>query len=230
MPGDSEAASAPTAVPRDHACASCGYLMGPAGSRTCSECGRVATDEDVGQATRRRVYLEATLVPTVGAWLVATVGVMSLLGHAPITVGYAICALVHVGVLGAAFGRWGSRIAADRVLHLATLRSGWALHVPLLAGIAALEFMEANRWRYMLGSPRQGNLALPDAIGIGAPLLVLLGIVLQRVAARRAYRIAGVTEIAHERTTPLLRRAWLYPPLFASAIITIGYVLHVLTR
>ncbi|OAB60058.1 hypothetical protein AY599_02925 [Leptolyngbya valderiana BDU 20041] len=229
MPEPLPATTGP-AVPPDHVCAACGYLMGPSGSRTCSECGRVATDEDLTQSLRRRVYVEATLVPTVAAWLVATVGAMSLLGYAPITIGYAIFALLHAGVMAAVVGHWGSRMTADRVMHIATLRSGWVLHVPLLAGIAALEFMEANRWRFMLGSPRQGNLALPDAIGIGAPLLVLLGIVLHRAMARRAHRIAGITEFACERTTPLVQRGWLYPPLFASALIAIGYVLHVLTR
>lgn len=217
-------------VPPDHTCAACGYLMGPAGGRTCPECGRVATDEDLTQSLRRRVYVEATLVPTVAAWLVATICGMSLLGYAPITVGYALFALLHVGIMAAVIGRWGSRGVFDRVMHVATLRSGWVLHVPLLAGIGSLEFMEANRWQYMFGSPRQGNLAIPDAIGIGAPLLVVLGIILHRAVAQRAYRIAGVTEFACERTTPLVQRGWLYPPLLASALIAIGYVLHVLTR
>lgn len=229
MPGPLPQTTGP-AVPPDHACAACGYLMGPSGSRTCSECGRVATDEDLTQSLRRRVYVEATLVPTVAAWLVAIIAAGPLLGHAAFSVGYAIFASIHVGIMAAALGRWGSSVVADRVMHIATLRSAWVLHAPLLAGIAALELMEANRWRFMLGSPRQGNLALPDAIGIGAPLLVLLGIALHRAMTRRAHRIAGITEFARERTTPFVQRGWLYPPLFASALIAIGYVLHVLTR
>jgi len=230
MPGDTDTASAPTAVPPDHACAACGYLMGPAGGRTCSECGRVATEEDLKEATRRRLYLEATLLPTAVLSAAVPIAGVALLGQAPYACAYAILASLHVGIIAAALGRWGSRIVADRVVHVATLRSAWALHVPLLAGIAALAYMEDRRWLFVFGAPRHDVLAWPDALGMGAPLLVLLGVFLHRMAARRAYRIAGVGELARERTTPLVRRAWLYPPLFVSALIAIGYVLHVLTR
>lgn len=218
------------AVPPDHACAACGYLMGSAGGRTCSECGRVATDEDVFEAVRRRVYVQATAVPTAIACLAASIGVVMLMGIAAFAGSYAVLAAVHLSTMSAFVAHGGGPAIRDRALMLVAVRSGWVLHVPLLAGVAALEFMEANRWQFMLGSPRQGNLALPDAIGIGAPLLVLPGIALHRAAARRASRIAGITEFARERTTQLVQRGWLYPPLFASALIAIGYVLHVLTR
>ncbi|MFI4915505.1 MAG: hypothetical protein ACIAS6_03225 [Phycisphaerales bacterium JB060] len=218
------------AVPPDHACAACGYLMGPAGGPRCPECGRVATDEDVTQATRRGVYLEATLRSTAATHLALPMIAVAMMGLAMFTAAYALYASLHVGIMAAILGRVPSQATADRVLHMATLRSAWVLHAPLLVGVAALEYMEHRRWAFMFASPRQGNLALPDLIGIGAPLLVLLGVALHRLAARRAYRIAGVTEWAGERTSPAVRRGWVYPPLAIASLIAIGYVLVIATN
>jgi hypothetical protein len=217
-------------IPHGHHCAACGYHMGPAGGRTCPECGRVQTDEDVGEALRRRVYLEATLISTGATHLALPIIAVALSGFALFTAVYAFVAAMHVGIMAAILGRVPSRAAPDRALHVATLRSAWVLHAPMLAGVSALEFMERQRWAFAYGNPRQNSLALPDAIGVGAPLLVLLGLVLFRLMARRAYRIAGVTELARERNTPAARRGWIYPPLLVSGFIAIGYVLNLATR
>lgn len=217
-------------IPHDHHCAACGYHMGPAGGRTCPECGRVQTDEDVGEALRRRVYLEATLISTVATHLALPIIAMAPSGVALFTAVYAFVATMHVGIMAAIAGRAGSRATADRVMHMATLRSALVLHAPMLVGVAALEFMERQRWAFAFGNPRQNSLALPDVIGVGAPLLVVLGLALCRLAARRSYRIAGVTELAKERNTPAARRGWIYPPLLVSGFIAIGYVLNLATR
>lgn len=234
MPGDAVTspapAPAPVPVPDDHDCAACGYPLGTVGGRTCPECGRVATDEDVREAMRRRVCLEATLVSTVALALAVPLASLLLLGAAPFTAAYALFASIHVGVLSAMMGRLGSRAIADRVMRFAALRSGWVLHAPLLAGIGALEYFEHRRWWVILGYSRGYAFTLPDAIGLGAPLFVLLGIALHRLAARRANRIAGIQHWARERATPQTVRGWLYPPLAVSGLISIGYVLLNLTR
>jgi hypothetical protein len=190
----------------------------------------VQTGEDLTESVRRRVYVEATLLPTVLVAAAVPVGSVALLGLAPFTAAYAIFASVHAGVLAAIGGRLGSRVTADRATHLAALRSAWALHAPLLVGVAALEYLETRRWAFMAGVPRQGALALPDLIGVGAPLLALAGVVLHRAAAGRAFRLAGVTEMARERRGPLRGRGWMEPPLVVAALIAIGYVFNVATR
>lgn len=236
MPGDAATSPAPATapvpvpVPEDHACAACGYPMGTVGGRTCPECGRVATDEDVREATRRRVYLEATLVPTTAFTVAVPFASVLLLGAAPFTAAYAILASIHVSIQSAMMGRLGGRAIADRVMLSASVRSGWVLHAPLLAGIGALEYFEHRRWWVILGYSRGYAFTLPDAIGLGAPLFVLLGIALHRLAARRAHRIAGVQHWARERATPRAVRGWIYPPLAVSGLIAVGYVLLNLTR
>lgn len=217
-------------IPHDHHCAACGYHMGPAGGRTCPECGRPATDEDLSEAVRRRVYLEATLFSTVATHLALPISAVAFMGLALFTAAYGLAACFHIGIMASILGRVPSQATPDRALHVATLRSAWVLHAPMLAGIAALEYMESRRWVFAYGNPRQNSLALPDAIGIGAPLLVLLGLALFRVMARRSYRIAGVTELAKERNTPATRRGWIYPPLLMSGFIAVGYVLAIATR
>lgn len=230
MSGSAETTSHPVPVPADHACAACGYLMGPAGGRTCPECGRVATDEDVLEATRRRVYLEATLVPMLAVCTAMPGALVLLLVLAPFTSAYGFFAFIHLLIQIALLGRLGSHAVADRVLHIAMLRSGLVLHAPLLVGIGALEYFEHRRPWVSFGNSVYSAFALPDAIGIGAPLLALLGFALHRPAARRAYRIAGVGQWARERRTPLTDRGWLYPPLVVSAMIAVSYVLLNLTR
>lgn len=61
-------------------------------------------------------------------------------------------------------------------------------------------------------------------------LPAMIGLLLFRLAARRSYRIAGVTEWARERTPPATRRAWIYPALLVSAKIAVGCVLAIATR
>ena len=217
-------------IPHDHHCAACGYHMGPAGGRTCPECGRVQSNEDVSEALRRRVYVEATQFSTVATHLALPIIAVGLSGLALFTAAYALMATLHLGIMAALLGRVPSRATADRAMQVATLRSAWVLHAPMLAGVAALEYTERQRWAFAYGNPRQNSLALPDAIGVGAPLLVLLGLALCRLMLRRSYRIAGITELARERNTPAARRGWMYPPLLASAFIAIGYVLNLATR
>ena len=64
--------------------------MGPAGGRICPECGRDATDEDITEAVRRTVYLEATRTTTVVLGVAVPIATVAL-----IAIGYMLVVLTR---------------------------------------------------------------------------------------------------------------------------------------